>query len=45
MRLVSDGAADGLYGGVVEVEHVGLSAQAYPFLVGYLQADDRRGGD
>jgi len=33
---VSGGAADGLYGGVVEVEHVDLSAQAYPFLVGCL---------
>jgi hypothetical protein len=45
MRPVSGGAADGLYGGVVEVEHVGLSAQAYPFLVGCLQADDRCGCD
>ncbi|MDS0135843.1 MULTISPECIES: hypothetical protein [unclassified Amycolatopsis] len=37
--------ADSLDGGVVEVEHVDLSAPAYPFLVGDLQADDRRGRD
>ncbi|MEU6184004.1 aldehyde dehydrogenase family protein [Streptomyces coeruleorubidus] len=45
MRPVSGGAADGLYGGVVEVEQVDLSAQVHPFLVGCLQADDRCGCD
>ncbi|WP_371271962.1 HD domain-containing protein, partial [Streptomyces sp. cf124] len=39
------GVSDGVYGGVVEVEHVGPAAQAYPFLVGCLHADDRCGCD
>jgi hypothetical protein len=34
-----------LYGGVVEVELVGLSAQAHPLFCCCLQAGDRRGGN
>lgn len=45
MRPASGGAADGPDGGVVEVEDLGLPAQARPLLDCFLQAGDRRGRD